>query len=62
MNCTGVASANCTQAGSIQAMPKRLPSIGSNSGSDNTMPAATGAKPAHGERSCGDGSSAARGS
>jgi hypothetical protein len=51
MNCTGVASMNCTQAGSIQCWSNRSPSIGSTSGADNTSPIATGANPAQGEAS-----------
>jgi hypothetical protein len=37
MNCTGVASANCSQAGSIQCAPNRSPNIGSTSGADSSQ-------------------------
>ena len=52
MNCTGVASTNCAQAGSIQCAPNRSPSMGSTSGNDSSSPMATGANPAQGESSC----------
>ncbi|MNY41879.1 hypothetical protein D3C86_1767240 [compost metagenome] len=53
MNCTGVASTNCSQAGSIQCEPQSMPTMGSTSGSDSAMPKATGPNPAQAETSCG---------
>ena len=63
MNCTGVASRNCTHAGKHPVLAKQVAQHGQHQGADSASPTATGKKPAQGGASSGASvASAARGS